>query len=162
VTGDGTHTYHWGAEDHLTVAYLSGTALATNTYNALGQRVRDVTSTETTDEAYGAGGELLWRYTGGDSYTRAFVLFQGGILAEYYSGGTLFDHPDELGSISTSSDRTGNNFTERLFHPFGELWTGVDRNNFAMHQTFAERPDYDAESDRFTPGVSQYKPNEWC
>ena len=31
----------------------------------MGRRVRDVTLTTTTDEAYGAGGTLLWRNTGG-------------------------------------------------------------------------------------------------
>jgi hypothetical protein len=43
---------------------LKHSATSTNTYNAVGQRVRDVTASATTDEAYGAGGNLLWRYTG--------------------------------------------------------------------------------------------------
>ena len=89
LIGDGTHTYQWDAEAHLTVAYLSGTAVQTNTYNALGQRVRDVTQTNTTDEACGADGALLWRYTGSSSDPNqcAFVPFSDGILAEYYSKG---------------------------------------------------------------------------
>lgn len=45
---------------HLTkVINGAGTAISTGTYNTLGQRVRDVSQTETTDEAYGAGGSLL-------------------------------------------------------------------------------------------------------
>ena len=68
--------------------------ISANTYNALGQRVRDVTQTNTTDEAYGAGGSLLWRYTGNssDPNQRAFVPFGGGNLAEYYSNGTPGTH----------------------------------------------------------------------
>jgi RHS repeat-associated protein len=120
--------------------------------------VRDVTQTTTTDEAYGAGGELLWRYTGGDSLTRAFVPFQGRILAEYYSGGTLFDHSDELGSISTANDQTGNSFQERLFKPYGELWTGAGYN-FSMHQTFAQLPDYDGETDQYNTLNRHYSPS---
>ena len=161
LTGDGTHTYQWDAEAHLTVAYLSGTAVQTNTHNALGQRVRDVTQTNTTDEAYGADGSLLWRYTGSssDPNQRAFVPFSGGILAEYYSGGTIFDHPDEIGSITTASDQTGNNLQERLYYPFGEAWTGVNLNNLGMHQTFSKLPDYDAETDQYNTLNRHYSPS---
>jgi RHS repeat-associated protein len=135
--------------------------------------VRDVTPTSTTDEAYGAGGNLLWRYTG-NSNTRSFVPFQGGILAEYYSGetiaqplqlgstttsgGTIFDHPDQLGSITTSSDYTGNNLNVRLFYPYGELWTGAALPSFGMHQTFAQLPDYDAETDQYNTLARHYSP----
>jgi hypothetical protein len=65
-----------------------GRTISANTYNALGQRVRDITLSGATEEAYGAGGELLWRFTG-DANSRQFVPFQGGILAEYWAGGTL-------------------------------------------------------------------------
>ena len=74
VTGDGTNTYQWDAEAHLVkVINGGGTTISINIYNALGQRVRDVTQTITTDEAYGAGGNLLWRYTGNSSTNRSFV-----------------------------------------------------------------------------------------
>ena len=124
VTGDGTYTYTWDAEAHLTKVVQSGTTISTQTYNALEQRVRDVTSSATTDEAYGAGGELLWRYTGSTSTNRSFVPFNGRILAEYYSGGTLFDHPDQLGSNSASTTYSGGACQEELFYPYGQLWTG--------------------------------------
>ena len=159
VTGDGTRTYQWDAESHLTVAYVSGIAVQTNTYNALGQRVRDVTQSATTDEAYGAGGNLLWRYTGNSSTNRSFVPFNGGILAEYWSGGTILDHPDEIGSATTSSDYTGNNFNEKLYYPFGEAWTGAAIPNFNMHQTFAQLPDYDSETDQYNTANRHYSPS---
>jgi RHS repeat-associated protein len=118
--------------------------------------VRDATQTSTTDEAYGAGGELLWRYTG-DSNTRSFVPFGGDILAEYYSGGTLFDHYDELGSITMSTSYNGSGSQERLFYPFGELWTGAGSSG--MHQTFAKLPDYDAETDQYNTLNRHYTPS---
>ena len=44
LTGDGTNTYQWDAEAHLTkVLNGQSVTISTNTYNALGQRVRDVT-----------------------------------------------------------------------------------------------------------------------
>jgi len=162
VTNDGTNTYYWDAESHLIkVTNGGGTAISTNTYNALGQRVRDVTPTSITDEAYGADGELLWRYTGNpsDPNQRAFVPFEGGILAEYYSGGTIFDHPDQLGSGATASDYTGNNFQERLYKPFGEFWTGANLANLGMHQTFAKLPDYDPETDQYNTENRHYSPS---
>jgi hypothetical protein len=151
LTNDGTNTYNWLSDGRLSsVVNGSGTTISANTYNALGQRVRDVTQTGTFDEAYGAGGELLWRYTGSstDPNQRAFVPLNGGILAEYYSGGTLFDHGDELGSITASTSYNGSVCQERLFYPWGELWTGAG-GSCGMHQTFAQLPDYDAEIDQY-------------
>jgi RHS repeat-associated protein len=105
----------------------------------------------------------LWRFTNNssDPNQRAFVPFQGRILAEYYGGstpGTIFDHPDQLGSLSTASDYTGNNFQERLYYPFGESWTGANMANLGMHQTFAELPDYDPETDQYNTPARHYSP----
>ena len=171
LTGDGTHTYQWDAEERL--KYVDGVATqpcprlmswtACNTYNALGQRVRDVTPTVTTDEYYGADGELLWRWTGSlaNSSERAFVPFQGHTLAEYYGGspgGTIFDHPDELGSLTTASDYGGNPLNERLYYPFGEFWNGASTPNLGIHQTFAQLPDYDSETDQYNTLNRHYTP----
>jgi RHS repeat-associated protein len=160
VINDGTNSYQWDAEGHL-IAVINGArvAISTNTYNALGQRVRDVTQTNTTDEAYGAGGSLLWRYTGNpnDPNQRAFVPSGGRILAEYYTGGTLFDHPDQLGSITSSTSANCSPCQERLFYPFGELWTGA--GNCGMHQTFAQLPDYDPEIDQYNTLYRHYTPS---
>ena len=160
LTNDGTNTYNWLSDGRLSsVVNGAGTTISANTFNALGQRVRDVTQTETTDEAYGAGGSLLWRYTGSstDPNQRAFVPFNGGILAEYYSGGTLFDHGDELGSITASTLYNGTVCQERLFYPWGELWTGAG-GSCGMHQTFAQLPDYDAEIDEYNTLNRHYSP----
>ena len=159
MTNDGTYTYTWDAEAHLTkVVNGGGTTISTNTYNALGQRVRDVTTSATTDEAYGGDGSLLWGWTGNPSTNRSFVPFKGDILAEYYSGGTLFDHSDELGSVTTSTNYyNGGVCQERLFYPFGELWTGAGSSG--MHQTFAKLPDYDAETDEYNTLNRHYTPS---
>ena len=123
-----------------------GNLVSFKTYNALGQRVEDITQSNTTDEAYGAGGNLLVRYTG-DSNSRSFIPFNGRLLAEYYCGGVIFDHPDEIGSATTATDCTGSNVQERLYYPFGEFWTGA--GNLGMHQEFAQLPDYDSETDQY-------------
>ncbi len=99
------------------------------------------------------------RGTPSDPNQRAFVSFSGGILAEYYSGGTIFDHPDQIGSMSTSSDYTGNTLNEKLFYPFGELWTGAAIPNFNTHQTFAHLPDYDPETDQYNTLNRHYSPS---
>jgi len=52
-------------------------------------------------------GSAAPRYTG-DSNSRSFVPFNGRLLAEYYCGGMIFDHPDEIGSATTVTDCTGN------------------------------------------------------
>ena len=54
LLNDGTYSYQWDAEGRLTAVTLSGIVVSMNTYNALGQRVEDVTQASTTEEAYGA------------------------------------------------------------------------------------------------------------
>jgi RHS repeat-associated protein len=154
---DGMYTYQWDAESRMVGVYQSGNVVSLNTYNALGQRVEDITQNSTTDEAYGAGGNLLLRYTG-DSNSRSFVPFGGGILAEYFCGGIIFDHPDEIGSVTTSTDCTGSTVNEKLFKPFGESWTGAAMPNLGMHQEFAQLPDYDPETDQYNTLARHYTP----
>jgi len=155
LLNDGTNTYQWDAEGRLTAVTLSGNIVSMNTYNALGQRVEDATQSSTTEEVYGAGGALLARYTG-DSNSRSFVPFNGGLLAEYYCGGVIFDHPDELGSATTATDCTGSNVQERLYYPFGEFLSGA--GSLGMHQMFAQLPDYDPETDQYNTPNRHYTP----
>jgi RHS repeat-associated protein len=158
LTNDGTNTYYWDAEARLTAVTNGQGTISANTYNALGQRVEDATLTSTTEEAYGAGGSLLLRSTG-DSNSRTFVPFGGGILAEYYCGGMIFDHPDQLGSATSATDCTGNIVNAKLFLPFGEFWTGAANPNLGMHQMFAQLPDYDPETDEYNTANRHYSPS---
>ncbi len=114
-----------------------------------------MTQWDTNNEVHGAGGALLARYTG-DSNSRSFVPFNGDLLAEYYCGGMIFDHPDEIGSATTATDCTGNNLQERLFYPFGESWTGA--GSLGMHQEFAKLADYDPETDQYNTPNRHYTP----
>jgi RHS repeat-associated protein len=155
VTNDGTYSYQWDAEGRLAAVTLSGNVVSMNTYDALGQRVEDVTQSSTTEEAYGADGALLARYTG-DTNSRSFVPFNGRLLAEYYCGGVIFDHPDELGSATTATDCTGKDVQERLYYPFGEFWNGA--GSLGMHQMFAQLPDYDPETDQYNTPNRHYTP----
>ena len=79
----------------------------------------------------------------------------------YYGStpGTIFYHPDELGSLSAASDYTGQNINEKLFYPFGELWTGSALPSLGMHQEFAQLPDYDAETDQYNTLNRHYSPS---
>src|ERR1039457_5526964 len=136
-------------------------AFSTNTYNALGQRVRDVAPLDggTTDEAYDPGGNLLWRYTGA-SNTWSYVPFNGRTMAEEYtySGGSgmLFPHPDGLGSITASTSYNGGACQERLFYPFGQLATGA--GSCGLQQIFPKPPDFDP-GDENNPPNRHYSPS---
>jgi RHS repeat-associated protein len=48
---------------------------------------------------------------------------------------------------------------EKLFYPFGELWTGASIPNLGMHQTFAQLPDYDPETDQYNTANRHYSPS---
>jgi RHS repeat-associated protein len=61
--------------------------------------------------------------------------------------------------MSTSSDYTGNTLNERLFYPFGESWTGAALPNLGTHQTFAQLPDYDPETDQYNTANRHYSPS---
>jgi RHS repeat-associated protein len=105
-----------------------------------------------------AGGNLLVRYTG-DSNSRSFVPFNGRLLVEYYCGGMIFDHPDEIGSATTATACTGNLVNEKLYYPFGEFWTGYALPNLGLHQEFAQLPDYDPETDQYNTANRHYSPS---
>ena len=82
----------------------------------------------------------------------------GRLLAEYYCGGVIFDHPDELGSATTATDCTGSNVQERLYYPFGESWEWNPSGSPGMHQEFAQLPDYDPETDQYNTLARHYTP----
>jgi RHS repeat-associated protein len=172
LIGDGTHTYQWDTRWRLAsvdgvVGQTSGqlacpspmTWTACNIYDTKGRRVQEVTQTSTANDVYGVDDALLWRNTGGDVNTRAFVPFNGRILAEYYGGstpGTLFDHPDNVGTVMASTSYNGTSCQDSLYYPYGEFWTGA--GNCGMHQTFASLPDYDAETDQYNTANRHYSP----
>ena len=159
LTGDSTNTYQWDAEGRLTKALNGGgTAIATHTYNALGQRVQDIANGVTKNEIYGPGGELNYITLGGGPNDRALIPLGGRLVTEYSSAMAFFPHPDALGSLTTASDYTGNNFNERLFYPYGEFWTGAGLPGFGMQQTFAEIPDYDSETDQYVTWARRHNP----
>jgi len=88
------------------------------------------------------------------------VPFGGRLLAEYYCGGMIFDHPDEIGSATTATDCAGNVVQERLYYPFGEFWTGFGGTASAgMHPVFAQLPDYDPETDQYNTANRHYSPS---
>jgi hypothetical protein len=68
----------------------------------------------------------------------------------------IFDHPDEIGSATTATDCTGKTVQERLYYPFGEFWNGA--GSLGMHQTFAQLPDYDPETDQYNTPNRHYTP----
>ena len=78
--------------------------------------MEDLTPTSTPDEAYGAGGNLPFRFTG-DSNSPSYVPLNGRLLAEYYCGGMIIYDPDEIGSATTATDCTGNVVNEKLYYP---------------------------------------------
>ena len=159
LTGDGTNTYQWDAEGHLSKAINGGSVtISNNTYNALGQRARDVTNTSTKDEVYGADGVLTYITYGGGTSDRAIIPLGGRTITEYFPSEAFFTHPDGLGSLTTATDYTGNNTNERLFYPFGEFWTGAALPGLGMCQVFAQLPDYDSETDQYNTLNRHYTP----
>ncbi len=62
-TGDGGYGFQYDAENRLTSSSMSGSALATYTYDADGHRVTKVAGAETTTYVYNLQGELAAEYT---------------------------------------------------------------------------------------------------
>jgi len=86
------------------------------------------------------------------------VPLGGRIVAEYYNDFTIFDHPDNLGSVlGSASGPSGLPCEEILFYPFGELWTGS--SGCGTHQVFAQLPDYDPEIDEYNTANRHYTPS---
>ncbi len=117
VTGDGTHTYAYDAENRLITVDAGVTA--TYGYGPNGERVWKVAGGVTTYYYWGIGEKVS------GSWTKFFVSGLGGKLVEYSSSTTKFFVTNHLGSVAARMDVSGTLSETYRYLPFGELFAGT-------------------------------------
>ncbi len=106
-TGDGGYAFQYDEEGRLTSSSMSGSTLATYTYDADGHRVTKVAGAEATVYVYNPQGELGAEYTTGATTTPCAT--------------TCYLMTDHLGSTRMQTDVSGNQIQLFDYAPFGEM-----------------------------------------
>jgi RHS repeat-associated protein len=110
-TSDGGYGFQYNEENRLISSSMSGSTLATYTYDADGHRVMKVDGAETTVYVYNPQGELAAEYTTGATTTPCAT--------------TCYLMTDHLGSTRMQTDASGNQIQLFDYAPFGELLGGA-------------------------------------
>lgn len=159
MTGDGTHTYQWDAEDRL-VSMDSGST-ATYKYNALGQRVERFlpNGSWTFDYLFGVGGEDLGVYSAGTAAWFDQEISMGGRILVDYGSPTRILHFNSLGTTTVTNDQTGAELQDELFYPWGQDWTRAGQPYLIRFAGMAfESPDqqYLTAFRKYTPALGRW------
>lgn len=122
LTNDGTNTYTWDARNHLTA--MSGGAMASFIYDALGRRMSKSIAASTTAILYD-GFNPVQELDASD--TPSANLLTGAQIDEYFqrsdSVGARSYLSDNLGSTLALTDATGAIQTQYAYEPFGNTTT---------------------------------------
>jgi RHS repeat-associated protein len=120
---DGTHTYEYDAENHIT--RVDGGTTATYLYDTNGWRVRKLAGGITIDYAYDPAGNVTGEIsTPPGVFTVGYIYLNGKLVGEYKDDTTYFVHKDHLGStrLITKLDKSACDSLD--FLPFGEQLAG--------------------------------------
>lgn len=160
MTGDGTHTYQWDAENRM-VSVDSGST-ATQNYNALGQRVERFlpNGSWTFDYLFGLGGEELGLYSAGTAAWFDQNVPMAGRVLVMYGSPSRFLHANKLGTTTVTTDQTGSELQDELFYPWGQNWTRAGQPyvmHFAGMQNF-ENPGlvYPTDFRKYNPALGRW------
>ncbi|MGH1375980.1 MAG: RHS repeat-associated core domain-containing protein [Alphaproteobacteria bacterium] len=113
LTQDVTRSYGVDAAGHVETITMGGNIVATYTYDANNQRVKKVTSTDTTHYVYGAGGLLYGEYDALGNVVREYVYLNGSPIAQIDGGvaptgeSVSYLHTDHLGTPRIASNTSG-------------------------------------------------------
>ncbi len=153
MTGDGTKTYEWDAENRLTVVKEGGSPLATFTYDGTGRRSTKASGGVTTTYVYDGPQFLEERPSAGS--TKRYVYGPGidRPLAQIMGGTTTYNVADHLGSIVRTTDSVGGPTVTRQYDPWGNPIQGSTTSGYA----FTGR-EWDAESGIYYYRARYYDP----
>src|SRR5690348_5459713 len=160
MTGDGTHTYQWDAEDRM--VSVDGGSTATLKYNSLGQRVERFlpNGSWTFDYLFGLSDEELGLYSAGTTAWFDQNVPMGRRVLVMYGSPSRFLHANKLGTTTVTTDQTGAELQDELFYPWGQDWTRAGQPyvmHFAGMQGF-ENPGlvYPTDFRRYNPALGRW------
>ena len=148
LTGDGTHTYPWDAENRLQ-SVDNGTTVSF-VYNALGQRVEKSAGGTNTEVAYDALGNTIGFYVYPYFTQDFFMPVAGRQFVKYQDGVTYFLHGNSLGSTGLITDHTATVVQDELYYPWGHQWAVAGAVKYERFASLQQRdPETTSTPSRF-------------
>ena len=155
LTGDGTKTYQWDAENRLVAIIQGGTTLAAFSYDGKGRRAQKTAGGVTHSYVYDAadvieerlGSGSTYRYVRGPGVDEHWAMRDGSGTVSYY----LADH---LGSVVQTTNAAGAVTLAREYDPYGNLLSGASTAGYA----FTGR-EWDAETGLYYYRARYYDPS---
>jgi len=167
VTADGSHTYTYDAEGHIST--VDGGATASYVYDAEGRRARKTTaSAGSVDYLYGLDGHQVAEVSATGVFNRWELYAGNRHLATYtagQSGSTFFTHSDWLGIERARTDVSGALAEACTSLPFGDALSCSSTDVSPMHFTGKERDsesgldDFDARY--YSSSVGRFMTADW-
>lgn len=121
MTGDGSHTYTYDAENRL--VKVDGGSTATYVYDAEGRRAEKTTSAGWRDYIRDLGGQVVAEVNA-NGWQVGYVYLGASFLAQYSNSTTYFVLSDHLGSTRVMTNMSGGVFDSMDYQPFGEQIAG--------------------------------------
>ncbi len=145
LTGDGSNSFTYDAENRLKTAAMGGGTNASYTYDPMGRRAGKDVDGVTTDYLYDGthviaeldgSGAVLRRYVHGPGTDRPIAMVEGDAVSGYTHS---YYHADRLGSIVALTDDSGAPVTHYTYDAYGIPYL-VDPATGAQTQVAAGQP----------------------
>ena len=154
MTGDGTRTFEWDAEDRLRRVLVAGSAVAIYEYDGFSRRQRKTVGGVTTTYVYEAGRVAQERKSSGETLR----YYEGPGIDQHLAvdglpGSVNYYVPDHLGSIVQVTDASGDVVFSREYDPFGRLTVGTNQAGYG----FSGR-DWDVDAGLYYYRARNYDP----
>lgn len=155
IINDGNCAYTYDGEYRITTVSGGTCTTASYLYDAFGRRAQRIVGSNTYDELYDLGGNVVVELTPGGTTTGYEVFHGGRHLATYANNSTYFLHTDWLGTERVRTDPSGNVAVSCTSNPYGDnqVCTGSDQSR--IHYAGME---YDSESQLYHTFFRYYNP----
>jgi len=132
MTGDGTKTYEWDAENRLLTVKQGAATLASLTYDGEGRRATKTAAGVTTSFVYDGAQFLEERPSAGSTKRYIYGPAIDQPLAQIVAGTTTYNVADHLGSTVHTTDTAGNVTLSREYDPWGNALQGAGVGGYAF------------------------------
>jgi len=154
LTGDGTRTFEWDAENRLTAVKQGAATLASFVYDGDGRRAQKIAGGVTATYVYDGDGVIEERLSTGGTlkYVRGPRIDQHWAMRDG-DGVVTYFLADHLGSVVQTTDASGTVTLSRDYDPYGNPLSGASQSGYA----FTGR-DWDAETGLLYMRARYYDP----
>jgi RHS repeat-associated protein len=158
MTGDGTRTFEWDAENRLLAVKQGPTTLASFTYDGFGRRASKAAGTVTKTYVYDGTDIAEERSTSGGVVRYFFGIGTDDVLAKQDSTGAFYYVKDHRGSVRQVTNASGDVVVSRDYDPWGRLLSGSSEPAFSFtgREWDPEAQLYYYRARYYDPGIARF------